>query len=114
MLGPSIFLTGELTFRADETEHPALPIENFVLPPDKSIPHTLPTGEKALRVAKWRWVDPEWKPVVVPNQTDSDGWTYTDNTWKNPGPTEGFGKYTVACLLRYRLMVASSKVCTNI
>ena len=81
--------------RADETEYPTLPMDEFQLPADKSIPHTLPTGEKSLRVAKWRWIDPEWKPVVKPNQTDAEGWIYTDNTWKNPGPSEAFGKYTV-------------------
>ena len=84
--------------RADETEHPALPIDEFVLPASKSTPHTLPTGEKALRVAKWKWIDPEWKPVVKPNETDGEGWIYTDNTWKNPGPVEAFGKYTVLSL----------------
>jgi hypothetical protein len=87
-----------LILRADETEHPAVSIDEFVLPADKSIPHTLPTGEKAVRVAKWRWLDPEWKPVVNPNTTDAEGWTYTDNTWKNPGPFEAFGKYTVSFL----------------
>ena len=46
-------------------------------------------------MARWKWIDPEWKPVVKPNETDSEGWIYTDNTWKNPGPTEAFGKYTV-------------------
>jgi len=84
-----------LRFRADETEHPAVSIDEFNLPPDKSLPHTYPSGEKGLRVAKWKWLDPEWKPVVKPNETDSEGWIYTDNTWKNPGPTEAFGKYTV-------------------
>ena len=69
--------------------------DQFTLPPDKSIPHTLPTGENALRVARWRWVDADWKPVIKPNETDAEGWIYTDNTWKNPGPTEAFGKYTV-------------------
>jgi len=79
---------------ADETENPAASIEEFQLPPDKSISHTLPTGEKALRVAKWKWIDPEWKPVIN-NQTDSEGWVYTDNTWKNPSAFEAFGKFTV-------------------
>jgi len=82
-------------YRADETEHAAVSIDDFTLPPDKAIPDTLPSGEKALRVAKWKWLDTEWKPVVKPNETDSEGWIYTDNTWKNPGPTEAFGKYTV-------------------
>ena len=84
-----------LTTRADETEHAASSIDDFTLPPDKSIPYTLPTGEKALRVGRWKWLDTEWKPVVKPNETDPEGWIYTDNTWKNPGPSEGFGKYTV-------------------
>jgi hypothetical protein len=78
----------------DETENPAVSIEEFQLPADKSIPHTLPTGEKALRVAKWKWIDTEWKPVVN-NQTDQEGWIYTDNTWKNPTAYEAFGKFTV-------------------
>lgn len=69
--------------------------EEFSLPADKSIPHTLPTGENALRVARWRWVDADWVPEIRANDTDAEGWVYTDNTWKNPGPTEAFGKYTV-------------------
>jgi hypothetical protein len=80
--------------RADETEHAAVSIDDFTLPGEKSLPHTLPNGEKANRVARWKWLDPEWKPVVN-NTTDSEGWIYTDNTWKNPGPSEAFGKYTV-------------------
>jgi len=87
--------------RADETENPAASVEEFTLPPDKSMPHTLPTGERALRVAKWKWVDPEWKPVVN-NQTDSEGWTYTDNTWKNPSAFEAFGKFTVSASINIR------------
>jgi len=78
--------------------------DQFTLPPDKSIPHTLPTGEIALRVARWRWVDADWKPVIKPNETDAEGWIYTDNTWKNPGPTEAFGKYTVQRFLEPLLM----------
>jgi hypothetical protein len=103
-----------LTVRADETEHPSVSIDEFVLPADKSIPHTLPTGEKAVRVAKWRWLDPEWKPVVNPNTTDAEGWTYTDNTWKNPGPFEAFGKYTVLPPVICNLTsLASAKVFTD-
>ena len=84
-----------LIYRADETEHPSVSTDEFILPADKSTPHTLPTGEKALRVAKWKWIDTQWKPIIIPNETDADGWMYTDNTWKNPGPQEAFGKYTV-------------------
>ena len=86
--------------RADETERPSSSIEEYTLPPDKSMPHTLPNGDPALRVAKWRWLDPEWKPVVKPNETDAEGWIYTDNTWKNPGPQEAFGKYTVTSIFK--------------
>jgi hypothetical protein len=92
-LPPSSILT--FWCRADETEHTAVSIDDYALPEPKSLPHVLPTGEKAHRVARWKWLDPEWKPVVIPNQTDADGWIYTDNTWKNPGPGEAFGKYTV-------------------
>lgn len=81
-----------------------MPKDQFTLPPDKSIPHTLPTGENALRVARWRWVDADWKQVIKPNETDAEGWIYTDNTWKNPGPTEAFGKYTVQRFLEPLLM----------
>lgn len=52
-----------------------------------------------MRVAKWKWIDQEWKPVVKPHETDAEGWVYTDNTWKNPGPVEAFGKYTVLHLI---------------
>jgi hypothetical protein len=83
--------------RTDETENPAVPKDEFTLPADKSIPHTLPTGENALRVARWRWVDADWK-AEINNSTDPEGWVYSDNSWKNPGPTEAFGKYTVYTL----------------
>ena len=85
----------------DETERPSTSTEEYTLPADKPMPHTLPNGEPALRVAKWRWIDPEWKPVIKPNETDAEGWIYTDNMWKNPGPQEAFGKYTVCHILRF-------------
>ena len=93
-----------MTRRTDETEHPAMSKDEFTLPPDKSIQHTLPTGENALRVARWRWVDADWKPEIKPHETDAEGWIYTDNTWKNPGPTDAFGKYTVHPFLEAPLM----------
>jgi Integral peroxisomal membrane peroxin len=92
--------------RADETEREALPIEDFKLPVDQSIPETLSSGEQALRLAKWKWIDTDWKPVIIPNETDDEGWIYTDNTWKNPGPNEAFGKYTVICIM-INLIIAS-------
>jgi Integral peroxisomal membrane peroxin len=72
------------------------------------MPHTLPNGQPALRVAKWRWIDPEWKPVVKLKETDAEGWIYTDNTWKNPGPQEAFGKYTVTSLSMIQVTVATT------
>jgi Integral peroxisomal membrane peroxin len=87
-------LLRSLIVRTDETENAALPKDEFTLPADKSSPHTLPTGENALRVSRWRWVDTDWK-AQINNSTDPEGWVYSDNSWKNPGPTEAFGKYTV-------------------
>ena len=103
-----------IDLRADETEHPTASIEEFTLPPDTSMPHTLPTGQKAVRVAKWRWLDSEWKPVVKPNETDAEGWIYTDNAWKNPGPSEAFGKYTVFLLIDETEKLAAPEVYTHV
>jgi len=77
-------------------ERESMSTDDFVLPADQSNPQTLSNGEQALRIAKWKWIDPEWKAVIIPNETDEEGWVYTDNTWRNPGPSEAFGKYTVS------------------
>jgi Integral peroxisomal membrane peroxin len=116
---PGIFCLGRDLInvdRTDETEHPAMPKDEFTLPTDMSIPHTLPTGENALRVARWRWVDADWKTEIKANETDAEGWVYTDNTWKNPGPAEAFGKYTVHPLARECLIIfaATTKIRSTI
>jgi Integral peroxisomal membrane peroxin len=91
--GPPLYHLSNI--RADETEREAASIDDFTLPTDQSIPQTLANGEQALRISKWKWIDPSWKPIIIPNQTDEEGWIYTDNAWKNPGPSEAFGRYTV-------------------
>ena len=107
-------LRRRLTGRTDETEHATVPKDEFTLPADKSMPHTLPTGENALRVARWRWVDADWKPEIN-NATDAEGWIYSDNSWRNPGPSEAFGKYTVHLpLFKPSNLEASAKIRSKI